>query len=238
MELDQRKWKTLNILTYHLPRQQNCAVVGNSGILRNSSCGEDIDSNDFVFRCNIPDVNNYVKDVGTKTNVNIVFQTTMLELYKLSLKQSTNDELLERLRFINDSILWYPENFQSKTVTNVTAKVALSYLNTEFNLSFRFAITAVPLFTHTLKRLLKVARPTTGMRAIIAALSLCGHVNVYGFYPYAFDQNGNNVSYHYYGPSRKVNDLNTPHNFSTEFQTLQALHEKNILRLVTDKCNK
>ncbi|KAF5903269.1 alpha-2,8-sialyltransferase 8F-like isoform X1, partial [Clarias magur] len=48
----------------------SCAVVGNGGILANSSCGKQINSATYVIRCNLPPVSNgHEKDTGTKTNI-------------------------------------------------------------------------------------------------------------------------------------------------------------------------
>ncbi|XP_077864965.1 alpha-2,8-sialyltransferase 8B-like [Saccoglossus kowalevskii] len=57
----------LSKLTHPVLRQRSCAVVGNSGILLNSKCGEEINSHDFVIRCNIPQVREFTRDVGLFT---------------------------------------------------------------------------------------------------------------------------------------------------------------------------
>ncbi|XP_016322149.1 alpha-2,8-sialyltransferase 8E-like, partial [Sinocyclocheilus anshuiensis] len=48
-------------------RLGRCAVVGSGGILKNSSCGREIDSADFVIRFNLATIND--SDVGLKTDL-------------------------------------------------------------------------------------------------------------------------------------------------------------------------
>ncbi|XP_071498923.1 alpha-2,8-sialyltransferase 8E-like [Diadema antillarum] len=50
-------------------RFKSCAVVGNSGILRGSRCGSTIDSNDFIFRCNLGTLGPFKDDAGSKSNM-------------------------------------------------------------------------------------------------------------------------------------------------------------------------
>ncbi|XP_078686084.1 uncharacterized protein LOC144918865 [Branchiostoma floridae x Branchiostoma belcheri] len=49
-----------------------CAVVGNSGVLLGSHCGNEIDSKDYVIRMGIPVVRGYENDVGRRTSMTIL----------------------------------------------------------------------------------------------------------------------------------------------------------------------
>ena len=56
---------------------KSCAVVSNSGVLKKSGLGSEVDAHDVVFRFNNAPTKGYQKDVGSKTSVrftNAAFQ--------------------------------------------------------------------------------------------------------------------------------------------------------------------
>uniref|UniRef100_A0A8D2CHU3 ST8 alpha-N-acetyl-neuraminide alpha-2,8-sialyltransferase 3 n=1 Tax=Sus scrofa TaxID=9823 RepID=A0A8D2CHU3_PIG len=96
-----------------------CAVVGNSGILTGSRCGQQIDKSDFVFRCNFAPTEAFQRDVGRKTNLT-TFNPSILEKYYNNLLtiQDRNNFFLS-LKKLDGAILWIPAFFfhTSATVT-------------------------------------------------------------------------------------------------------------------------
>ncbi|XP_072175501.1 alpha-2,8-sialyltransferase 8E-like [Diadema setosum] len=50
-------------------RFKSCAIVGNSGVLKGSRCGTTIDSNDFIFRCNLATLGPFKDDAGSRSNL-------------------------------------------------------------------------------------------------------------------------------------------------------------------------
>uniref|UniRef100_A0ABM0LYA6 Alpha-2,8-sialyltransferase 8B-like n=1 Tax=Saccoglossus kowalevskii TaxID=10224 RepID=A0ABM0LYA6_SACKO len=209
-------------ITYLLPAQRTCALIGNGGILLNSSCGEEINSNNFVVRCNIPVITGYEQDVGNKTNVTIVNRATMMQLYRMShrRKQKQLPNFLNNYVSLNNTILWYPG------VSSVPVRQrSIAYLKSRLNLVYEVAYTAQRSFIPNVKRFLHLRRlPSTGLRTMVLALSFCDVITMYGFYPRLLDTTGNKVPYHYYGSNATIDDFKAAHNWKAEFSLLESLH--------------
>ena len=52
--------------------QGRCAVVGNSGVLMNTTFGKDIDAHEIVIRLNAAPTHGYVQHVGLKTTARVL----------------------------------------------------------------------------------------------------------------------------------------------------------------------
>ncbi|XP_006820537.1 CMP-N-acetylneuraminate-poly-alpha-2,8-sialyltransferase-like [Saccoglossus kowalevskii] len=214
-----------------IPRQKTCAVVGNSGILLNSSCGKGIDFNDFVIRCNLPDIEKFSHDVGKKTNIIILDKTRVYDIFSYAKKHSETPNLLNNFIFLNNTVLWSSSSNTSIRYRRLV--YSTKYLKEQFDLNFNvtYSSSLRPCF-----RLLKIkSMVTAGMHAVCSALRLCDRVSIYGFYPFPTRPDGSIVPYHYY--DELTLSSKTRHDFNKEHSVLQSLGKDGLLHFVSDKCN-
>uniref|UniRef100_A0A8D0GPR9 ST8 alpha-N-acetyl-neuraminide alpha-2,8-sialyltransferase 6 n=1 Tax=Sphenodon punctatus TaxID=8508 RepID=A0A8D0GPR9_SPHPU len=210
-----------------------CAVVGNAGILKNSSCGAEIDNSDFVFRCNLPPIKGRVsKDVGNKTNLVTVNPSIIAQKYnKLNEKETT---FLENVASYGDAFLLLPAfSFKSNTAASFKVYHTLK----EFKAKQR-AIFFHPRYLQSLAQFwrtkgVKAYRLSSGFMITSAAVELCENVKLYGFWPFSKTTQETPISHHYYD-----NQLPKPgfHAMPKEYSQILQLHEKGILKLQFDKC--
>ncbi|KFO34579.1 Alpha-2,8-sialyltransferase 8B [Fukomys damarensis] len=87
---------------------RTCAIVGNSGVLLNSGCGQEIDMHSFVIRCNLAPVQEYARDVGLKTDLVTMNPSVIQRAFEDLVNATWREKLLQRLHGLNGSILWIP----------------------------------------------------------------------------------------------------------------------------------
>ncbi|KAJ8248794.1 hypothetical protein GJAV_G00227820 [Gymnothorax javanicus] len=194
---------------------RRCAIVGNSGILLNSSCGRQIDGHNFVIRCNLAP--RAFSDLSSA---------------------EWRDRFLRRLRDLEGSVLWIPAFMAKGGEERVQWAVRLILqhaldVHTAFP-SLRL-LHAVRGYWLTNKVLIK--RPTTGLLMYTMATRFCEEIHLYGFWPFPRDTQGNPIKYHYYDTlTYEYTSHKSPHTMPLEFSTLQALHNQGALRLHTGPC--
>ncbi|XP_006820536.1 CMP-N-acetylneuraminate-poly-alpha-2,8-sialyltransferase-like [Saccoglossus kowalevskii] len=227
-------------MTVHrIPRQKTCAVVGNSGILLNSSCGDEINSNDFVVRCNIPEIEGFSRDVGNKTNVTNINLTRVKDIHQYAKKNSDSPNFIDNFRYLNNTILWTLGSSRTKRTKNLVYSV--KYLKSKFNLNFQVAYTeGEQSYSHILRAMKFKKAPTGGMLTIGVAVCLCDKVSVYGFYPFPAGPDGRFVPYHYFGEFTNITagSFKTRHGYNQEYSILQKWHQEGLLNFVSDTCTK
>lgn len=212
-----------------------CAVVGNGGILLNSSCGDAIDSAQFVIRCNLPPLGeNYTEDVGKKTDIVTANPSIFFEKYEKLLTH--RHVFVDSLRIYGNAMLLTPTFCFSRN-TEVLLRVF------EVFQDFKSQIQPVSLNPDYLQNLddfwrsqgLNPAkRLTTGLMMTSLALEICNDVHLYGFWPFSNPPHGlQPLTHHYYNDR-----LPKPgaHAMAAEFELLLKLHSRGLLKLHLGQC--
>ncbi|XP_078097408.1 alpha-2,8-sialyltransferase 8B [Mustelus asterias] len=217
---------------------KQCAIVGNSGILLNSGCGQEIDTHEFVIRCNLAPVEEYAQDVGLKTDLVTMNPSVVQRAFEDLKNETWKEKLLHRLKMLDGGILWIPAfmakggeervEWVNKLIIEHKIHVQTAYPSLRF-------LHAVRGYWLTNRVLIK--RPTTGLLMYTLATRFCDEIHLYGFWPFPKDQKGNVVKYHYYDSlTYEYNSRATPHTMPLEFKTLRNMHLQGALKLNVGEC--
>uniref|UniRef100_A0A674JMA7 ST8 alpha-N-acetyl-neuraminide alpha-2,8-sialyltransferase 6 n=1 Tax=Terrapene triunguis TaxID=2587831 RepID=A0A674JMA7_9SAUR len=184
----------------------SCAVVGNGGILHNSGCGPEIDRAQFVIRFNLPPMG-FSEHVGTKSSVITVNPSILVLRYR----RGGGEPRLEWGGGIGTCGVG---KGGVRIETPGGGRKALDYL--------------AGLDGHWHRRGLRAKRLSSGFMLVNAALELCQHLTLYGFWPFPTDPEGRPLSHHYYD-----NQPSKPgvHAMPDEFTRYLGMHLQGALRL-------
>ncbi|XP_067089294.1 alpha-N-acetylneuraminide alpha-2,8-sialyltransferase [Osmerus mordax] len=211
-----------------------CSVVGNGGILTNSSCGEKIDSAQFVIRCNLPPLENgYERDVGNKTDLVTANPSILLEKYGALLERRR--PFVESLRSYGDSLILLPAFSYGH---NTPVSLRALYTVQDFDSPSR-PVFLNPEYLQSLARFwrsqgLKSVRLSTGMIVASLALEFCANVDLFGFWPFSQHLDGHQPLTNHYYDNRQAKK--TIHAMPAEFDHLLKLHSQGVLRIHLGEC--
>ncbi|XP_075443617.1 alpha-2,8-sialyltransferase 8F isoform X2 [Ascaphus truei] len=214
---------------------KHCAVVGNGGILTNSSCGAEIDQADFVFRCNLPPIwGNVSVDVGNKTDL-VTVNPSIIALKYGKLKEKKTAFLKNLTSYGYSFILLPAFSYSSNSAISFEVHRILKKYQAKQKAIFFHPNYLKSLAQFWKGRGVRAYRLSTGFMITSAAIELCEDVRLYGFWPFSKNLEGKPISHHYYD-----NQLPKPgfHAMPKEFYQVLQLHNKGVLKLQVSECEK
>ncbi|GCC33786.1 alpha-2,8-sialyltransferase 8E isoform X1 [Chiloscyllium punctatum] len=221
-------------MPYSRSQFKKCAVIGNGGILKNSRCGNEIDSADFVFRCNLPPISEkYTTDVGAKTDIVTINPSIVTERFqKLEKWRRPFYEVLQA--YENASVVM-PAFYNTRN-TDVSFRV--KYVLDDFE-SQQSMFYFHPRYIENVSRFwmrqgLRAKRLSSGLMLVTAAMELCEEVHLYGFWSFSMDPSGFYITHHYYD---NVKPRPGFHKMTTEIFNFLHMHSKGILQVHTGTCS-
>lgn len=161
---------------------RRCAVVGNSGNLRESQYGPQIDSHDFVLRMNKAPTEGFEADVGSKTTHHL--------LYPESFRELAENVSMILVPFKTLDLEWVVSATTSGTISHTYVPVPRKIKVKKDQILIYHPAFIKYVFDSWLQH--HGRYPSTGILSVILSLHICDEVDLYGF---GADSNGN---WHHY----------------------------------------
>ncbi|XP_077170135.1 alpha-N-acetylneuraminide alpha-2,8-sialyltransferase-like [Paroedura picta] len=209
----------------------HCAVVGNGGNLRNSSCGQEIDQADLIVRFNMPPMN-YSEDIGTKTSLFTINPSIINN--RFNKLQARRRPFVDALRPYRHALAFIPGfSFQGQSDLAYQALYAMEDFGTGQQAYFLNPHYMSALGRYWKGQGLEPNRLSSGFMLVSVALEFCKRITLYGFWPFANDLAGRPIPHHYYD-----NNLPKPgmHAMNREFSYYLKMYAQGVLRLRLGKC--
>ncbi|XP_026886016.1 alpha-2,8-sialyltransferase 8E isoform X4 [Electrophorus electricus] len=220
-------------MPYSKSQFKKCAVIGNGGIVKNSKCGNEINSADFVFRCNIPPISDkYSVDVGSRTDLVTINPSIITERFQKL--EKWRRPFYDVLQNYENSSLVLPAFYNTRN-TDVSFRV--KYMLDDFG-SARGVFFFHPQYLLNTQRFwavqgVRAKRLSSGLMLATAALELCEEVHLYGFWAFPMNPSGIFVTHHYYD---NVKPRPGFHAMPHEIFNFLHMHARGILHVHTGVC--
>ncbi|XP_033482274.1 ST3 beta-galactoside alpha-2,3-sialyltransferase 8 [Epinephelus lanceolatus] len=188
---------------------RSCAVVGNSGNLRQSGNGNLIDSHNSIIRMNKAVTRGFEKDVGNRTTHHFLYPESAVDI--------DHGVSLVLLPFKLRDLEWL-------TSALSTGEIKMTYMRVKERVQAdkdKVLVVNPVFFKYAHDRWTEGhgRYPSTGMLAIIFALHTCDQVSVFG---YGADQQGN--WHHYWEENRYAGAFRKTGVHSADFET-EIIHQ-------------
>ncbi|XP_073420444.1 CMP-N-acetylneuraminate-beta-galactosamide-alpha-2,3-sialyltransferase 2 isoform X2 [Dendrobates tinctorius] len=197
---------------------RRCAVVGNSGNLRGSGYGRDIDSHNFIMRMNQAPTLGYEGDVGSRTSHHF--------MYPESAKNLPANVSFVLVPFKALDLLWITSALSTGQIRFTYAPVK-AFLRVDKD-KVQIYNPAFFKYIHDRWTQHHGRYPSTGMLVLFFALHVCDEVNVFGF---GADARGN--WHHYWENNRYAGEFRKTgvHDADSEAQLIDSLRREGKIKV-------
>ncbi|XP_004642547.1 CMP-N-acetylneuraminate-beta-galactosamide-alpha-2,3-sialyltransferase 1 [Octodon degus] len=197
---------------------RRCAVVGNSGNLRESLYGPEIDSHDFVLRMNKAPTVGFEADVGSKTTHHLVYPESFREL-------GANVHMI-LVPFKTLDLQWVISATTTGTISHTYIPVPTKIKVKQDKILIYHPAFIKYVFDNWLQG--HGRYPSTGLLSVIFSLHVCDEVDLYGF---GADSKGNWHHYWENNPSAGAFRKTGVHDGDFESNVTAALASINKIRI-------